>query len=145
MKVCGQERDFFHFFFGNVACADRAAGIGKKNVKVVCAYALRIKLVLLSAYGFCRADVSITVFSDIIIFSAQMQPFSLYLLAALTPEVHQLSIGELHPFFLLNASGRMKIICFLSDRFQSLIRSGGRRAEIIRLSTFWHSFPLIRP
>ena len=34
MHPCGQERDFFHFFFGNVACADRAAGIGKKNVKV---------------------------------------------------------------------------------------------------------------
>ena len=34
MHPCRQERDFLHFFFGNVACADRAAGIGKKNVEV---------------------------------------------------------------------------------------------------------------
>ena len=30
----GQQRDFFHFFFGNVACADRAAGVGEKDVEV---------------------------------------------------------------------------------------------------------------
>ena len=30
----GQERDFLHFFFGNVAGADRAAAIGEEDVKV---------------------------------------------------------------------------------------------------------------
>ena len=30
----GQERDFLHFFFGNVAGADRAAAVGEEDVKV---------------------------------------------------------------------------------------------------------------
>lgn len=30
----GQERDFLHFLFGNVAGADRAAAVGEEDVKV---------------------------------------------------------------------------------------------------------------
>ena len=31
---CGQERDFFHFFFGNVSGTDRTAGVRKENIEV---------------------------------------------------------------------------------------------------------------
>ena len=31
---CGQERDFFHFFFGNISGADWTAGVSKENVEV---------------------------------------------------------------------------------------------------------------